>query len=65
MIVVDLNPISRSSIGATVTIVDEISRASVILLKEILSEGVNSGTWDNNEVLRRALSTIADSVNTI
>ena len=65
VIVVDLNPISRSSIGATVTIVDEISRASVILLKEILCEGVNSGTWDNNEVLRRALSTIADSVNTI
>ena len=65
VIVVDLNPISRSSIGATVTIVDEISRASVILLEKILSEGVNSGTWDNNEVLRRALSTIADSVNTI
>ena len=65
VIVVDLNPLSRSSIGATVTIVDEISRAADILLKEILSDGENSGKWDNNEVIRRALSTIADSMNTI
>lgn len=61
VIVVDLNPLSRSSIGATVTIVDEISRASKILLEEVLGGYPKPTQWDNSEALREALSCIADS----
>ena len=62
VIVVDLNPLSRSSIMATVTIVDEIARASKILLEELLGGGNGASEWDNTEGLRHSLSCMADSV---
>ncbi len=65
VIVVDLNPLSRSSIMATVTIVDEISRAAKILLEEVLRGGSTTLDWDNDEVLRSSLSCMADSVRRV
>jgi len=62
VIVVDLNPLSRSSIGATVTIVDEISRASKILLEESLRGGARPSQWNNSEALKEALVCMAESV---
>ncbi|MBR79715.1 MAG: phosphopantothenate/pantothenate synthetase [Euryarchaeota archaeon] len=62
VIVVDLNPLSRSSIGATVTIVDEISRASKILLEEALRGAARPSKWDNSEALKEALVCMAESV---
>ena len=59
VIVIDLNPLSRSSRMATVTIVDEVSRAFDGMLADLLSES-NSvpSEWDN-------ASSIIDSLNEI
>ncbi len=59
VIVIDLNPLSRSSRMATVTIVDEVSRAFDGMLANLLSES-NSvpSEWDN-------ASSIIDSLNEI
>lgn len=65
VIVVDLNPLSRSSRNATITIVDEISRASDVMLEELLvSEGIPS-QWDNSKVLKEAVREMCSSVNRI
>lgn len=65
VIVIDLNPLSRSSLGATVTIVDEVSRSSEVLLGEILRCRRGPAEWDNIVGLRDALSVISDSVGRI
>ena len=65
VLVVDLNPLSRSSVGATVTIVDEISRASKLLLKETLRGSRQIADWDNSQALKDALSCMANSVRRI
>jgi 4-phosphopantoate--beta-alanine ligase len=65
VLVIDLNPLSRTARNATVTIVDEVSRASKILLEEISNDECEEGLWDNNTVLVDALKIISNSVNRI
>jgi phosphopantothenate synthetase len=60
-----LNPLSRTARNATVTIVDEVSRASKLLLKEIMSDKYNEGIWNNDIVLMDALDIISSSMNRI
>ena len=55
VIVVDLNPMSRSARMATVTVVDELSRfASNLFLQLQHPEPINEG-WDNGNILQLAL----------
>jgi len=63
--VVDLNPLSRSSRNATVTIVDEISRAAKCLLGHFFPLEEPSKDWDNNQILKDSLEIISESVNRI
>jgi 4-phosphopantoate--beta-alanine ligase len=64
VLVVDLNPLSRTSMTATVTVVDEVSRASSELLGEVVLGDCVSSQWNNAAALNAALSIISDaSVN--
>ena len=65
VLVIDLNPLSRTARQATVTIVDEVSRASSILFSYIVKEKSNPTDWDNDAVLKDALEVMAQSVNRI
>ena len=60
VIAVDLNPLSRTSRKATVTIVDEVSRAFRRLVSE-LSENPKSTDWDNDASLVEALEIMSSS----
>jgi phosphopantothenate synthetase len=46
---------------ATVTIVDEVSRASSKLLDRVVEEGHEPGQWDNTAALAAALDIISDA----
>jgi len=61
VLVVDLNPLSRTSMMATVTVVDEVSRASSELLGEVVSGDCEPGPWNNAAALNAALSIISDA----
>ena len=50
---------------ATVTIVDEITRASEILLREVINGGGLPSQWDNNVVLREALECMSSALERI
>ena len=63
VLVIDLNPLSRTARKATVTIVDEVSRASKLLLEEISNVESEDSSWDNDTVLVDALKIISNSVN--
>ena len=65
VLVIDLNPLSRTARKATVTIVDEVSRASKLLVEEVSIGENNEGFWDNDIVLIDALKIISNSVNRI
>ena len=65
VLVIDLNPLSRTARQATVTIVDEVSRASSILFSDIVKEKSSPTDWDNDAVLKDALEVMAQSVNRI
>ena len=58
---IDLNPLSRTSMTATVTIVDEVSRASSKLLDQVVEGGHEPGQWDNAAALNAALDIISDA----
>lgn len=60
VIAIDLNPLSRTSRTATVTIVDEVSRALRGIVNELSSEP-EPGPWDNEQVLRDALESMANA----
>ena len=60
VIAVDLNPLSRTSRKATVTIVDEVSRAFRRLVSE-LYENPKSTDWDNDSSLVEALEIMSSS----
>ena len=61
VIVVDLNPLSRSAKMATVTIVDEVSRAFEGILAELLANPNRVATeWDNASSLRDSLAEISE-----
>ena len=57
----NLNPLSRTSRMATVTIVDEITRSAAALLEEVVSGHAQPKDWDNRAVLSEALDIIADA----
>ena len=61
VLVVDLNPLSRTSMMATVTIVDEVSRASSRLLSEVVLGDCGTSKWNNTAALNAALGIISDA----
>ena len=61
VLVVDLNPLSRTAMTATVTIVDEVSRAASELLGEVVSGDCELSEWDNTAALNAALEIISDA----
>ena len=61
VLVIDLNPLSRTSMTATVTIVDEVSRASSKLLDQVIAGERESSYWDNAAALNAALDIISDA----
>ena len=73
VIAIDLNPLSRTSQSATITIVDNVVRAIPNMIKwtdilkdrpkEYLEALVNS--WDNEKYLRDVLSYISKRINSI
>jgi len=60
VIAIDLNPLSRTSRMATVTIVDEVSRALRGIVDELSGEP-EPGPWDNEQALRDALESMANA----
>ena len=61
VLVVDLNPLSRSSRMATVTMVDEVSRAFEAILSCLLNDSDYRQTdWDNLQSLKESLKEIGD-----
>lgn len=59
VLVVDLNPMSRTAKMATVTIVDEISRVAELLLEDVVDGDCQPTKWNNDENLIQALKIIA------
>ena len=61
VIVIDLNPLSRSAKMGTITIVDELTRVAENMLLQFDSIKMSevSKTYDNEEALRDALRHIA------
>ena len=61
VLVVDLNPLSRSSRMATVTMVDEVSRAFEGILSCLLNDSDYRQTdWDNRKSLKESLKEIGE-----
>ena len=61
VIVIDLNPLSRSSRMATVTIVDEVSRAFDGMLAELISKpDCVPSEWDNANAISGSLDDITE-----
>jgi 4-phosphopantoate--beta-alanine ligase len=60
VLVVDLNPLSRTARRATITIVDEVSR-TLDLLSEALLMNPEPTDFDNSANLRAALQVMAES----
>jgi len=61
VLVVDLNPLSRTAKMATVTIVDEISRAAELLLEYAINNNQMPTEWNNNDILNKSLKIIASN----
>ena len=62
VIVVDLNPLSRSSKMAKVTVVDELCRFAENLYVLCLDPFEPNNNWDNTKILQTALETIIAGV---
>jgi 4-phosphopantoate--beta-alanine ligase len=60
VLVVDLNPLSRTARRATITIVDEVSR-TLDLLSAALLTNPEPTDFDNSANLRAALQVMAES----
>ncbi len=60
VLVVDLNPLSRTARTATVTMVDDVGRVALAMRNLAASEGSRgpSDTWNNDAVLQEALDEI-------
>ena len=65
VLVIDLNPLSRTSMMASVTIVDEVARASEALVKEAIACQNEPTQWDNQRVLRDALHIMAGALERV
>ena len=61
VIVIDLNPLSRTAKMASVTIVDELTRVAKNLI-EIIPKKPSRNVWDNLSALSSALSHITSNV---
>ena len=61
VLVIDLNPLSRTAMTATVTVVDEVSRAASILLSEVVAGDALPTDWDNTTALEDALNVMAQA----
>ena len=61
VLVVDLNPLSRSAKMATVTIVDEVSRTADLLLEYVITNSSNVPEWDNDLALKESLKVISNN----
>ena len=64
VLVIDLNPLSRTARMAHVTIVDEVSRAMTELCSALI-EDLQVTQWDNGLALRDALAIMAQASNQI
>lgn len=63
VIVVDLNPLSRTARTASVTIVDEVGRAMPQLLAHLLAESPPAvQPWDNRAALEAVLRSMGESI---
>ena len=59
VIVVDLNPLSRTAKMASITIVDELMRVGSVLIDELVKSDCKiNEKWDNKLVLDAALNEI-------
>lgn len=63
VLVVDLNPLSRSAKMATVTIVDEVSRMADLLLEYVTANTSKEAQWDNDAALKESLRIISNNAN--
>lgn len=61
VLVIDLNPLSRTAKMASVTIVDELTRVVKNLIK-IIPKNPSRNNWNNNLTLRSALESIIKNV---
>ncbi len=61
VITVDLNPLSRTAQTATITIVDNITRALPLLIEEIKKKETIHLEYNNKEVLNRAITAVRKS----
>jgi len=57
---IDLNPLSRSARYATITVVDEITRALPLLFEEIQKRPRKDQKWSNEKNLTQSLSVMLD-----
>ena len=63
VIVVDLNPLSRSSLMSTIAIVDDVTRFSANLQEKLLIfNRLKRTKWDNKKSLQIALDTINETL---
>lgn len=63
LLVIDLNPMSRTAKTATVTIVDELMRCSPLLLTDLLDGTPNqTEKWENDVNLASCISVMLDSL---
>ena len=62
VIVIDLNPMSRSAQMATVTVVDEVSRFAENLFEELKNPEIINHDWNNSAILQSALDCINDNL---
>ena len=61
VLVVDLNPLSRSAKMATVTIVDEVARAADLLLEYVIKNSSDVTEWENDLALKESLKVISET----
>ena len=61
VLVIDLNPLSRSSGRGTVTIVDEVTRVATNMI-QIIPQRPQVTEWNNNHVLQAALNHISTKI---
>ena len=63
VLVIDLNPLSRSSRRGTVGIVDEVTRVTKNLI-QLIPQRPEPTEWNNNQALQSALNHITSTMAT-
>ena len=62
VIVIDLNPLSRSSRGGSITIVDELSRCLENMLEMSVGDSLSTDRYDHHQTLQAALDSIVEGM---